>query len=150
VGHRKRLPVIAIDNQHAITNTQVLLPRGYRRTLPRQAVTRLMTPRRGRLHRTVVFPGRGAEAQYIRASSDLAPGIRSTTPRAGDYALVYVTSPAKDLAKLLQQIRFHFHCLRFKNEGQDGNILFKKPSMGGFLQDLAGCKASSRTPDFPW
>src|SRR5258708_2356216 len=46
VGHRKRLPVIAIDNQHAITNTQVALPRGYRRDIAAvKLLTKLMTPR---------------------------------------------------------------------------------------------------------
>src|SRR5262249_31664194 len=46
VGHRKRLPVIAIDNQHAITNARVALPRGFKRDIAAvKLVTRMMTPR---------------------------------------------------------------------------------------------------------
>ncbi|HZD93905.1 MAG TPA: glycosyltransferase family protein, partial [Candidatus Sulfotelmatobacter sp.] len=46
VAHRRRLPLIAIDNQHAITNTRVSLPRGYRRDAAAvKLVTRIMTPR---------------------------------------------------------------------------------------------------------
>ena len=30
VGHKKRLPVISIDNQHCLTNTVVSYPRKYR------------------------------------------------------------------------------------------------------------------------
>src|ERR1051326_7990278 len=45
VAHRRRLPLIAIDNQHAITNTRVSLPRGYARDAAAvKLVTRMMTP----------------------------------------------------------------------------------------------------------
>src|SRR5579871_629136 len=45
VGHRKGLPVIAIDNQHAITNTRVSLPHGFKRDIAAvKMVTRMMTP----------------------------------------------------------------------------------------------------------
>jgi uncharacterized protein (TIGR00661 family) len=55
--------------------------------------------------------------------------------------LVYVTSPAKELAALLKQVRCKFIAYGFGIEGQEGNILFKKPSMDGFLRDLTGAKA---------
>src|SRR5947209_15010305 len=46
VGHRKRLPVISIDNQHCLTNTRVSYPWQYRRdAAAAKLVTRLMTPR---------------------------------------------------------------------------------------------------------
>jgi uncharacterized protein (TIGR00661 family) len=67
--------------------------------------------------------------------------VLSTKAQAGDYVLVYVTSPAKELAALLKQVRCKFVAYGFGAEGQDGNILFKKPSMDGFLRDLAGAKA---------
>jgi uncharacterized protein (TIGR00661 family) len=67
--------------------------------------------------------------------------VLATVPRPGDYALVYVTSPTKDLAALLKQVRYKFIAYGFGNEGQEGNILFKKPSLEGFLKDLAGCSA---------
>ncbi|HEY7405490.1 MAG TPA: glycosyltransferase family protein, partial [Candidatus Angelobacter sp.] len=67
--------------------------------------------------------------------------VLSTTPSSGDYALVYVTSPAKELAALLKQVRYKFIAYGFGCEGQDGNVLFKKPSMDGFLRDLAGAGA---------
>ena len=45
VGHRKRLPVIAIDDQHTITNATVTLPRGFKRDVAAtRLVTRMMTP----------------------------------------------------------------------------------------------------------
>jgi uncharacterized protein (TIGR00661 family) len=141
VGHRKRLPVIAIDNQHVITNTHVSSPPGFRRDAAAvKLLTRLMTPRADAYIVLSFFPARVRKRNTFVLPPILRQEVLSATPRTGDYALVYVTSPAKDLAMLLKQIRFPFIAYGFKSEGQDGNILFKKPSMEGFLQDLAGCK----------
>jgi uncharacterized protein (TIGR00661 family) len=142
VGHRKRLPVIAIDNQHAITNTVVSLPRGFRRDVAAvRLVTRMMTPHADAYFVLSFFP-----APVKRRNTFLFPPIvrqevLSTKAQAGDYVLVYVTSPAKELAALLKQVRCKFVAYGFGAEGPDGNILFKKPSMDGFLRDLAGAKA---------
>ena len=142
VGHRKRLPVIAIDNQHAITNTVVSLPRGFRRDVAAvRLVTRMMTP-----HANVYFVLSFFPAPVKRRNTFLFPPIvrqevLSARAQAGDYVLVYVTSPANELAALLRQVRCKFVAYGFGAEGQDGNILFKKPSMDGFLRDLAAAKA---------
>lgn len=142
VGHHKQLPVIAIDNQHAITNTRVSLPRGFQRDAAAvRLVTRMMTPRADAYVVLSFFP-----APVIKRNTFLFPPIvrqevLSTTARNGDSVLVYVTSPAKELAALLRQVRCRFIAYGFGTEGQDGNILFKKPSMDGFLRDLASAKA---------
>jgi uncharacterized protein (TIGR00661 family) len=130
VGHRKRLPVIAIDNQHAITNAVVSLPRGFRRDVAAvRLVTRMMTPHADAYFVLSFFP-----APVKRRNTFLFPPIvrqevLSTKAQTGDYVLVYVTSPAKELAALLKQVRCKFVAYGFGAEGQDGNILFKKPSM---------------------
>ena len=141
-GHRKGLPVIAIDNQHALTNTRLSLPHGYQRDAAAvRLVTRMMTPRADAYLVLSFF-----DAPIKRKNTFLLPPIvrrevLSTVPQAGDYALVYVTSPAKELVGLLKQVRSKFVAYGFGSEGQDGNILFKKPSMEGFLRDLAGAQA---------
>jgi uncharacterized protein (TIGR00661 family) len=142
VGHRHRLPVIAIDNQHAITNARVSLPHGYKRDVAAvRLVTRMMTPHADAYFVLSFFP-----APIKRRNTFLFPPIvrqevLSATPQTGDAVLVYVTSPAKDLAALFKQVRCKFVAYGFANEGQEGNILFKKPSMDGFLRDLTGAKA---------
>lgn len=142
VGHRKRLPVIAIDNQHAITNTVVSLPHGFRRDVAAvRLVTRMMTPHADAYFVLSFFP-----APVKRRNTYLFPPIvrqevLAAKAQTGDYVLAYVTSPAKELAALLKQVRCKFVAYGFGTEGQDGNILFKKPSMDGFLRDLAGAKA---------
>lgn len=142
VGHRKRLPVIAIDNQHAITNTRISLPRGYRRDAATvKLVTRMMTPRADAYLVLSFFPAPVKKRNTQVFPPILRQEVLSATPRAGDYALVYVTSPSRDLVALLKQVRSKFIAYGFGSEGQDGNILFKKPSMKGFLDDLAGAGA---------
>lgn len=141
-AHRKRLPVIAIDNQHAITNTRISLPPGYRRDAATvKLVTRMMTPRANANLVLSFFPAAPKRRNTFVFPPIVRQEVLSTMPRNGDYALVYVTSPAKDLAALLKQVRYKFIAYGFGYEGQEGNILFKTPSMDGFLRDLAGAGA---------
>jgi uncharacterized protein (TIGR00661 family) len=142
VGHRKRLPVIAIDNQHAITNTVVSLPRGFRRDVAAvRLVTRMMTPHADAYFVLSFFPAPAKRRNTFLFPPIVRQEVLSAKAQAGDYVVVYVTSPAKELAALLKQVRCKFIAYGFGTEGQDGNILFKRPSMDGFLRDLAGAKA---------
>jgi uncharacterized protein (TIGR00661 family) len=54
---------------------------------------------------------------------------------------VYVTSPAPALAKLLGLVRCPFIAYGFGREGQEGNILYKKPSLDDFFADLTSARA---------
>jgi uncharacterized protein (TIGR00661 family) len=142
VGHHKRLPVIAIDNQHAITNARVSLPPGYQRDAAAvRLVTKMMTPRADAYIVLSFFPAPVTKRNTFLFSPIVRQEVLSTTPQTGDQVLVYVTSPAKELAALLKQVRCKFIAYGFGTEGQDGNIMFKKPSMDGFLRDLASSKA---------
>ncbi|HEY1936760.1 MAG TPA: glycosyltransferase family protein [Candidatus Angelobacter sp.] len=142
VGHRKRLPVIAIDNQHAITNTNVSFPRGYKRDVVAvRFVTRMMTPHADAYFVLSFFPADVKKRNTFLFPPILRQEVLAATSQAGDYVLAYVTSPSKELAALLKQVRCKFIAYGFGTEGQEGNIFFKRPSMDGFLRDLTGAKA---------
>ena len=142
VGHRKRLPVISIDNQHCLTNTDVSLPHKYRRdAAAAKLVTRWMTPHAQAYLVTSFFPVQPRKQNTFVFPPILRQEILDTRPSFGDHVLVYVTSPAPQLAAMLQQVRCPFTAYGFGMEGQQGNILFKRPSLDGFLPDLATCKA---------
>lgn len=142
VGHLKRLPVISIDNQHILTNTDITYPRQYRRDAAAvKAVTHLMTPRADAYLVISFF-----SAQVRRKNTFLFPPIlRKEILQAkshnGDHVLVYVTSPSSDLVRLLKSVRGSFIAYGFGREGQEDNIFFKKPSLSNFFEDLTGCKA---------
>jgi uncharacterized protein (TIGR00661 family) len=141
-GRRKRLPVISIDNQHCLTNTDVSYPRQYRRDASAaKIVTRLMVPRANAYLVTSFFA-----AQVTRPNTFLFPPILrdcilQAKPQEGEYILVYVTSPAPALEKLLASVRCSFVAYGFGREGQQGNVVYKKPSLDGFLADLISAKA---------
>jgi len=67
--------------------------------------------------------------------------ILSAKPTEGDHILIYVTSPAPALAKLMSSIRSNFVAYGFDREGREGNITYKKPSLDGFFADLVSARA---------
>jgi uncharacterized protein (TIGR00661 family) len=142
IGHKRHLPVISIDNQHCLTNAVVSYPKQYRRdAAAAKIVTKLMTPR-ARAYLVISF----FTAPIRKRSTFLFPPllrqeILAATPTERDHILVYVTSPAPALAKLLSSVRARFIAYGFGREGAEGNIVFKKPSLDGFFQDLVSARA---------
>src|SRR6202050_1934429 len=102
VGHRMGLPVISIDNQHCLTNAAVSYPRQYRRdAAAAKLVTRLMTPRANAYLVISFFTAPVRKRNTFLFPPLLRQEILAATPTQGDHILVYVTSPAPALAKLL-------------------------------------------------
>lgn len=149
VGHKKKLPVISIDNQHCLTNATVSYPRQYRRdAAAAKLVTRLMTPHANAYLVISFFMAPVRKRNTFLFPPLLRQEILDATPTEGDHVLVYVTSPAPALAKLLGSVRCQFIAYGFGREGEnregkneEGNVLFKKPSVDGFFADLISARA---------
>jgi uncharacterized protein (TIGR00661 family) len=142
VGHKQRLPVISIDNQHCLTNAVVSYPRKYRRDAEAaKLVTRLMTPRASAYLVISFFTAPVKKRNTFLFPPLLRQEILNATPTQADHILVYVTSPAPALARLLCSVRGRFIAYGFGREGQEGNILYKKPSLEGFFADLTSAQA---------
>ena len=142
VGHRKRLPLISIDNQHCLTNVSITYPRQYRReAAAAKLVTRMMTPRASVYLVTSFFTAPVRRPRTLLVPPILRQEVLQARPSEGEDVLVYVTSPAPELAKLLCAVRCRFIAYGFGREGREGNILFKKQALDEFLKDLSSCKA---------
>lgn len=144
IAHKRRLPVVSIDNQHCLTNAVVSYPRQYRRdAAAAKIVTRLMTPRANAYLVISFFTAPIRKPNTFLFPPLLRRDILDAAPVEGDHILVYVTSPAPDLAKLLGSVRGRFIAYGFGREGanEQGNITFKKPSLQGFFTDLVQAKA---------
>lgn len=142
VGHKRRLPVISIDNQHCLTNALVSYPKQYRRdAAAAKIVTKLMTPRANAYLIISFFTAPIRKRNSFLFPPLLRQEILNASPTEGDHVLVYVTSPAPELAKLLGSVRCRFIAYGFGREGTEGNILYKKPSLEGFFSDLVGARA---------
>jgi uncharacterized protein (TIGR00661 family) len=142
IGHKHRLPVISIDNQHCLTNAVVSYPKKYRGdAAAAKIVTKLMTPR-ANAYLVISF----FEAPIRKRNTFLFPPllrqeILAAKPTEGNHVLVYVTSPAPALTKLLSAVRCSFIAYGFGREGTEGNITYKTPSLGGFFSDLVSARA---------
>jgi uncharacterized protein (TIGR00661 family) len=142
VGHKLRLPIIAIDNQHLLTDAEIRCPRAYRKeAAAAKLVTRLMTPRAQAYLVISFFVAPVKKKATFLFPPILRAEVRATRPSEGDYVLVYVTSEAGDLLDVLRAVPQKFVCYGFNREGKDGNLEFRKPALGGFLRDLSGCRA---------
>lgn len=135
-------PLISIDNQHRLTNARITYPKKYEKDAAlAKAVTRLLIfntkaclvisfdKPKTLNKKTFVFPPiLRREVLEVKASE-------------GDYILVYVTAPSKNLVKILEKINKKFVCYGFDKNEINGNIVFKKASQEEFLRNLAGCEA---------
>ena len=142
LGHKRRLPVISIDNQHCLTNAVVSYPRKYRRdAAAAKIVTRFMTPHANAYLVISFFSAPVRKPNTFLFPPLLRQEILNATPTEADHVLVYVTSPAPALAKVLSTVRCRFIAYGFDREGSEGNIVFRKPSLDGFFSDLVSARA---------
>jgi uncharacterized protein (TIGR00661 family) len=142
VGHKLKLPVIAIDNQHTITNCKVSYPKKYRKdAAAAKLVTKLMTPKADAYLMISFFDAPIRKKRSFLFPPLLRREILDGKPTISDHVLVYVTAPSKELLELLQRVRAKFICYGFGREGVEGNIDFRKPSLDGFMRDLVSCNA---------
>jgi uncharacterized protein (TIGR00661 family) len=142
VGHRLGLPIISIDNQHCLTNAVVSYPRQYQRdAAAAKLVTRLMTPHADAYLVISFFTAPVKKRNTFLFPPLLRQEILSAIPTQGEHILVYVTSPAPILAKILKTVHGRFIAYGFDREGADGNVVYKKPSLEGFMRDLTAAKA---------
>jgi uncharacterized protein (TIGR00661 family) len=136
------LPVISIDNQHCLTNAVVSYPRQYRRdAAAAKLVTRLMTPHADAYLVISFFTAPVKKRNTFLFPPLLRQEILAATPSVGEHVLVYVTSPAPSLARVLSSVRGRFIAYGFGREGEEGNILYRKPSLDGFMRDLTSANA---------
>jgi len=142
IGHKRHLPVISIDNQHCLTNAVVSYPKEYRRdAAAAKLVTKLMTPHANAYLVISFFNAPIRKRNTFLFPPLLRQQILGATPTEGDHVLIYVTSPAPALAKILSSVRGRFIAYGFGLEGTDGNILYRKPSLDGFFADLVSARA---------
>jgi uncharacterized protein (TIGR00661 family) len=142
VGHKLNLPIIAIDNQHLLTDTEITYPREYQsEAAAAKLVTRMMTPRADAYLVISFFKAQVKKKRTFLFPPILRQKVLRTKPSNRDFVLVYVTSVATELTDLLKTVRQRFVCYGFNREGKDGNLEFRKPGLDTFLRDLSCCRA---------
>ena len=142
LGRKLGLPVIAIDNQHLLTDAEISYPRQYRKeAAAAKLVTRLMTPGADAYLVISFFLPRVKKRKTFLFPPILREAVLKATPAVGEYVVVYVTSEAAELTDLLKTVRQRFVCYGFNRQGKDSNLEFRKPGQESFLRDLSACRA---------
>jgi uncharacterized protein (TIGR00661 family) len=86
------------------------------------------------------FPAKVRKKNTFLFAPLLREEVLAAKPGNGDYVLAYVTSPSPRLGEMLERVRCPFVAYGFDREGKAGNVIYKKPSLDGFMGDLVGCK----------
>src|ERR1700733_4589687 len=141
VAHRMGLPVISIDNQHCLTNALVSYPPQYRSDAAAAKLVTLMTPHADAYLVISFFSAPVKKRNTFLFPPLLRQEILEAAPTQAEHVLVYVTSPAPSLAKALAAVRARFGVYGFGRDGEYGNVVYKKPSLEGFMRDLTSAKA---------
>lgn len=150
LAHHYDLPLITIDNQHRLRYMHYDYPSALkgdrqlaigiiRAMVPKPDVSLVTTFYFGEVKnkRTFLFP------PLLRS-----PVLNLETARQ-DHILVYLTSGFEHFVDMLGQFpRERFIIYGQEDHGERGNLMFKAPSIDGFLRDLAACKGVMATAGF--
>lgn len=137
------LPCLSIDHQHVITACRHQIPWGeYPSYVTTALAVRLLF---SRATDYLVISFFQPEVKTGIRAKVLPPLLRETVlarqPRDGDHVLVYqsyITDFRKFLA-LVEAVKRPVIVYGVQKEGREGNLLYKKKSEEGFLDDLSSC-----------
>ncbi|MCK5416560.1 teichoic acid biosynthesis protein, partial [Candidatus Parcubacteria bacterium] len=142
VANLKKIPLISIDNQHRITKTKIEYPKKYKKdALAAKAVTDLMIIKANAYLVTTFFNAKTIDKKTFIFPPILRDKILKKKITKKDFILVYVTSEFDELTDILKKINKKFIVYGFNENRKEENLIFKKASQDGFLNDLASCEA---------
>lgn len=137
VANTKKVPLISIDNQHRITNTDIEYPRKYEiDAITAKTVINMMIYNTKAVIVTSFFSTEVKDDKTFVFSPILRKEVLEAPTLEKDYILVYVTSKFQNLIDILKKINKKFIVYGFDCDKKEGNIIFKKASQKGFLDDL--------------
>jgi len=138
------LPLICLDNQHRLTHLKLNVPKKYIKDylIARYAVSKVVSRADFFIILSFVKGGINKNRAKVRIVSPvLRDEVLRLKSKRGEFILVYLTKPNKDILKALRKTkeRFVIYVYGMNECKKEGNLEFKKIG-GEFLKDLAGCK----------
>lgn len=153
---RLGIPTLSFNHQEVVTELVYDLPARYRKTAAVTATAiRLIAPRNPtHILLTSFFFGRLKRPDITTLVPPIIrPEVQALTPTSGDQVLVYYNQSdgAQGVIDALSGVDARFTLYNFNLPDEPErfpNLTFKEPSMDGFLQDLASCRAVICTAGF--
>jgi uncharacterized protein (TIGR00661 family) len=150
LAHHYHLPLITIDNQHAIRYMTYPCPKRLQQERRMTvSIIRTVVPSPDVSLVTTFYYGEAKNDRTFFFPPILREAVLSLQPSDGEHVLVYLTSGFESYLGLLRTFsREQFRVYGYDRDDQEGHITFKPFSKEGFLQDLASCKAVMATAGF--
>jgi uncharacterized protein (TIGR00661 family) len=149
MAHLKHLPLISLDNQHAITKTDLGYPKNYRRDyLVFRMVTRLIMWRASAYVVLSFAPCQPDNNKVFIFPPVIKKEVLAAKPTVGDKILVYLNSRFSGIVDILKDQPAEFIIYGLGREGRDGNLTFRLVERSSFEAELAACRAVIGTAGF--
>lgn len=151
---RLGIPVVSLDHQQVVTETQAEPPPGgaFSAFVASQAIRRIVARRPVRRLISTFFRPPLRDPQRARLVDPiLRPEILKLAPSRNEHVLVYIngTFRAEWIARTLGPVPARFLVYGVgPMKGGPSHIAFRPPSVDGFLDDLASCRAVVSTAGF--
>ena len=138
----KKKPLISIDNQHQLTNTEIKLPLKYRKDfLTDRLIVKLLVWGANYYLITSFFKTKVTHAKTFLFAPIIRKEILDLRPKIGDYILVYQGADFSNFIPELEKIDENFIVVGPDREGKHKNITFVKYSFTDWLKLLSEAKA---------
>ena len=155
-ARRIGLPVLSFNHQQMVTETRYALPLRHRlHALPTRGVINLIAPQDPAhlLLTSFFFPPLKNPLQTTLVPPIIRPAVQALRPEKGEHVLVYYNQPdgSHYLLDRLRRVDARFIVYNFAQpESPEAypNLVFKQPSLDGFLDDLARSRAVVCTAGF--
>lgn len=146
----ERVPLVSLDNQHRMRFMRYPCPPRMRAG---RALARLVSigivPRADVSLVTTFWPSEPTNRRTFLFPPLLRDEILGATPSRGEHVLVYVTRPFDSLMRALADCpATRFRVYGAGRADRAGNLDFRAPSRGGFLEDLASARGVVATAGF--
>ena len=153
---RLGLPVVSFNHQQILTETSYRLPaRLWLQAQLAFTIIRLIVPRQPAhvLLTSFFYPPVKAPERTTLVPPIIRPAVAALTPRTGDHVLVYynTTEGNEHVLEALRQVDARFVVYNFappEDAAAYPNLVFKRPCLDGFLEDLASSRAVICTAGF--
>jgi len=144
---KNKIPLVSIDNMHVISNCKLDVPKKFRDDyLVVKYGNDLMVPPQNVCEYlvTTFFYPKVKRRKTILIPSLIRDAVINKKPSDGSHILVYQTSKSYtsmfDIMKSFKREKFVVY--GFNVSKRDKNLVFRKFSENGFINDLASCKAA--------
>ena len=136
-------PLISIDNMHVMTNCKLKVPKRYYKDYiaAKLVIKSFIIKADYYLINTFFYPKIRKKNTFLFPPI-LRKDILKVKAKEKDFILVYQTSKDhKKIVKTLKKAKGKFIVYGFDKDKEERNLVFKKFSEKGFIEDLASCKA---------